>query len=59
MLHSALAGLLGLSASSFMLFIYNMQQSALQFLLHCGARRCLGLQNKALHFRLETLLIWA
>lgn len=36
-----------------------MQQSTLQFLLHCGAQRCLGLQNKAPHFRLETLCIWA
>lgn len=52
-------GLLGQSAWSFMLFIYTMQQSTLTFLLHCRARRCLGLQNKAPHFRLETLVIWA
>lgn len=59
MLQPKPAGLLGQSSSSFMLFIYTMQQSTLQFLLHCGARRCLDLQNKAPHFRLETLCIWA
>lgn len=59
MLQPKPVGLLGQSSLSFMLFIYTMQQSTLQFLLHCGARRCLGLQNKAPHFRLETLCIWA
>lgn len=59
MLQPEPAGLLGQSALSFMLFIYTMQQSTLQFLLRCGARRCLGLQNKARRFRLETLCIWA
>lgn len=54
MLQPEPVGLLGQSASSFMLFICTVQQSALQLLLHCGARSCPGLQNKAPHFRLET-----
>lgn len=43
----------------FYVIYYTMQHSTLQFVLHCGAQRCHGLQNKALHFRLQTLCIWA
>lgn len=47
MLQPEPGGLLGQSASSFMCFIYTTQQSTLPFLLHYGARRCLGPSNKA------------
>lgn len=59
MLQPESAGLQGLSAAVFhVIYLYHAAEHS-PFPITLRGPRCLGLQNKALHFRLETLCIWA